>query len=226
MNLVLSLYNISDQKRKHEIEKAIELNLDNTYISRLIILNEGFNSILLKHKKIQLHQIDFRPTFNDLLQYCMKDEINIISNNDIYFDETLKNAKSFISNNINVVFALTRIEKNGDLFRKNYCDSQDSWIFWSNDIKDLGCFNFNMGVPGCDNRFAYELEYTAGLKVFNPSKTISTFHLHNSLKRNYSKNDQLKGNYLLLKPISIFLVNVILLFHIFNFLIKWRLVRK
>ena len=227
MNLILSLYNISDLNRKNEIEKSIELNLKNKYLKRLIILNEGFESIFLNHKKIELHPINYRPTFYDLLQYCKKNEVNIISNNDIVFDETIEQGRLCITKFKNVAFALTRIENSGDLFREKNGDSQDSWIIWSNEtIQHLNCFNYYLGVPGCDNRFAYDLEYIAGYNLFNPSKTIKTFHLHNSLKRNYSKSDQLKGDYLLLKPISIFYFRIYLVFKFLNFRIKWKLKKK
>jgi hypothetical protein len=224
MNLILSLYNLSDQYRKNEIEKALELNLKNKYLRRIIILNEGFESNLLKHTKIELHQVNSRPTYNDLLGFCKKNDVNIISNNDIVFDETIEKARLYISKFNNVAFALTRIEKNGVLFREQFGDSQDSWIIWSNDrLQNINSFNYYLGVPGCDNRFAYDLEYIIGLNLFNPSKTIKTFHLHSSMKRNYSKSDQLKGDYLLLKPISLLLFRIYMAVPFFSFCTKWKL---
>jgi hypothetical protein len=40
-----------------------------------------------------------------------------------------------------------------------------------------------MGVAGCDNRLAYELEQ-AGFIVINPSLSIKTYHLHLTNIRN------------------------------------------
>lgn len=39
-----------------------------------------------------------------------------------------------------------------------------------------------MGLAGCDNRLAYELTQ-AGLEVLNPSRTIKTFHFHDTAIR-------------------------------------------
>ena len=49
-----------------------------------------------------------------------------------------------------------------------------------------------MGVPACDNRFAYELT-KSGYNVLNPAYTIKSYHLHFS-NRNYTEKDRLQGD--------------------------------
>jgi hypothetical protein len=58
-----------------------------------------------------------------------------------------------------------------------------------------------MGIAGCDNRLAYELQ-EAGFQVYNPSKTIQTFHLHDIPIRTFVENviERIPPPYLLLPP--------------------------
>ena len=54
--------------------------------------------------------------------------------------------------------------------------SQDLWAF-RGPPRPMGDFFF--GLPGCDNRFAHELQQ-AGYTVTNPSRSIQTIHVHAS----------------------------------------------
>ena len=59
-------------------------------------------------------------------------------------------------------------------------DSQDTWVFNGNERLDfVQDINFTMGLAGCDNRLAFELQ-KAGFEVLNPSRSVYSFHLHNT----------------------------------------------
>jgi hypothetical protein len=54
-------------------------------------------------------------------------------------------------------------------------DSQDCWVFRGPPLAVTADFNF--GQPGCDSRFAHELQL-AGYDVLNPSRDVRTYHVH------------------------------------------------
>ena len=142
------------------------INIDITHIFSEVytdILEEGYrgDTVLIK--------LGRRPTFKDIVEYInskeeLKDSYNIISNSDIFFDDSLKLLYN-INFNEKVCIALTRHESNDTKkiirFReeKYIGCSQDVWIFKGHiDIDNLDLINFYFGIPGCDNRFAYELD--------------------------------------------------------------------
>lgn len=127
-----------------------------------------------------------RPTFNDLFAAanvaCEDGEIAIISNSDIFFDETIKLAENIKEGEC---YALSRwdVMENGRARPFHRADSQDVWIFRT-PIKEIPEATFGLGVAGTDNAIAHLLEQ-AGYKVTNPCKSIHAFHLHLSGVRNY-----------------------------------------
>jgi hypothetical protein len=68
--------------------------------------------------------------------------------------------------------------------------SQDAWIF-DTPLCDFPC-NFYFGVPGCDNRLAWEAS-RAGLTLINPSRSIRAYHLHLTGVRRYSERQRVAG---------------------------------
>ena len=150
-----------------------------------------------------------RPTFKDFFDYMrteeFEDSINIVANTDIFFvnmqqiDRNLSRLQKGKS-----CFALTRhdfhLNRPSHLFDRP--DSQDTWVFNGHEgLENLKYADFCMGVAGCDNRLAHELK-EAGFEVYNPSKTIQTFHLHDVPIRTFVENvvERIPPPYLLLPP--------------------------
>lgn len=125
--------------------------------------------------------IEGRPTYNDFFALMNQGEVSVLSNLDIYFDETLKLKTPAAKQ----CFALTRwnVGERDEIIFFNRADSQDSWIF-TNPPKKLIDADFTLGVAGCDNKIAFLLDQD-GYNVMNPSATIKTFHLHNGDYRTY-----------------------------------------
>ncbi len=99
------------------------------------------------------------------------------------------------------VYALTRWDvttKHGiRLFDAVY--SQDVWVFRGAPKQAIGG-DYPLGVPGCDNRFAAELE-AAGYAVLNPSQDIHAYHFHQSGHRTSNKpENRVALPYLFVKP--------------------------
>jgi hypothetical protein len=81
----------------------------------------------------------------------------------------------------------------GSIVFYNNFKSQDAWISAKPIDGDIG--NYYQGIPGCDNRFAFELK-NKGFRLLNPSLSIQAIHLHNTNLRNYNKsNDKVLGLY-------------------------------
>jgi len=178
--MIRLLYNYYEDKnpvRKKEIDFCLQKNLENQYINTIIIDSA--------------EKLTYSFFFNKINEITGPDDINIVCNSDIFFDDTI-----LLTSNLknHEAYALSR----WDYFNVNKCelfdrqDSQDTWIV-RGQIKNV-ISDFTLGRKGCDNRIAYELA-EAGYNPKNPSKSIKTYHFHTSNIRNYSHHDTIHGKY-------------------------------
>ncbi len=151
-----------------------------------------------------------RPTYKELFEYCnthMKNEICIVANSDIIFDETLRYFGSL--DMTKEFYALSRWEisstdgKNWNIEPYDNAASQDVWIF-KTPVLTTDDMNYTMGVPGCDNKITYHMR-ELGYVCRNPGKKVITIHFHISQFRTYDwKADRVPGPYLLVAPVDNF----------------------
>jgi len=185
--LLTTFYIDESFARQIELETSIKNNLANTLLETTFIVD----SIIAKNKLLELGATNIiiqekRPTYKDFIKVANSFEdidITIIANTDIYFP---KDSLSLISENLkpNEAYALSRYDM--DIYNKltlfSRIDSQDTWCFKGR-IRDFYC-DFYLGVPGCDNRIAHEIN-SASYVLYNPCHDIITIHLHNSMVRKY-----------------------------------------
>ena len=115
-------------------------------------------------------------------------DVNIISNADIFFNDTIELCKGI---NDNECYALSRWDyKEGKATLWDHKDSQDVWIFKGAPRNIDG--HFELGKPGCDNAIAFNIKQ-AGYKISNPAKKIQAIHLHESNVHTYRDKDRLVG---------------------------------
>lgn len=213
MILVTTYYKPENSNRSLEIDKCLFKNYNNKYIHKIYLLNDFIYDLPFEDKKNKIKQIivDFKSAkklkYSESIRFInneLKDNIIILSNSDIYFDNSLSKINNFnITNNF---FALLRydedIKGNKHIF-KNYDiprnDSQDCWIFRSPLNVDLNKLDFTFGTLGCDSIFA-NIVHESGIQVSNPCYDIITTHVHNSNIRTYNFNDIIHGKYALLTP--------------------------
>lgn len=202
INLFQSYFIDTDEERQKELDYCLLKNIQNPLISNIYLFTDV--SLPYEDKKIKIIKASYRPTyrnfFNAIAQYEPNEKsINIISNLDIYFNETLSRL-SFIQEVD--VYCLTRwdVQPDGSIKLLNRNDSQDVWIFkGSINDREMNC-DFCMGIPGCDNRIAHEFS-EAGYRVSNPSRSIQAIHLHLIMKRNYVVGvDKVPSPYKCLRP--------------------------
>ncbi len=194
--LITTFYHEQNRSRRNEFLKALTKNAEISIIQKVYVLCESGQEFLMNlNSKIEIVQQMNRPKFKNLISFANNISPNyyrIIANTDIYFDDTLYEAR-FLERR--KVYCLTRWDLNstGEIdFYPNF-KSQDSWIF--RDLLPENIGDYFIGVPGCDNRLAAEIEDN-GFKLSNPSLSIRSIHLHNSEKRTYHKVlDRVSGNY-------------------------------
>lgn len=145
-----------------------------------------------------------RQTYDDAIQWAMElagpNDVSVIANCDILIP---RGSHEQIANTIGPeeFYCLTRYEVGPGGVPKLYNTnaSQDVWAFRGKP-KAVTHPDF-FGVPGCENRFAYRLR-DAGYRVLNPSRSIQTIHVHNSMIRTQmnSVKHRLPAPYLFIKP--------------------------
>ncbi len=200
INLFINHYTDNNVNRNDELLKCLRLNINNPLIDNIFCIcnNEG-DSPLLDDDRVSVLILKSRPSYNVFFQiiekYTNENDWNIVANTDIYFDSTITLIHKYTKPK--TLLALTRWEVLGTQTKfLNRADSQDTWIFKG--YPKVNC-DFQMGVPGCDNVLADRF-HKAGWFVINPSKTIKTYHLHNTNVRNYNANNRLQPPYKLIQP--------------------------
>jgi hypothetical protein len=195
-----------------EIQFALKKNVENPYITSIILLNERLYTVdELGVTSNKIHQVILskRLTYSIFLKYPIIG-YKVLINADIYVDDSILNIKTSDIHLYKKMYALLRYEHGNPpiLFGANTTydcrgDSADTWIIHSNHTftkKELSIFNFNLGVPGCDNKVAY-LFSILGYTLYNDPLYIKSYHCHKSITRNYSY--KLKPPYMCILPANL-----------------------
>tara|TARA_B100001093_G_scaffold508464_2_gene570719 strand:- start:799 stop:1581 length:783 start_codon:yes stop_codon:yes gene_type:complete len=213
--LFTQFYIPNNNERYEEIKETLKLNVMNESISEIYLLNDREyteEEMGIKNDKIIQIVKNRRMTFSDSIIESLNNNLKgyiIITNSDIFFNKTLKNI--FISGLVNEkkVFSLlrTEYEKDNIANKKLYKDyewSADTWIFHSNNIKNIvniDDFNLTMGIGSVDNIIPYKF-LKNGFEIYNEPLFIETLHNHHNNYRTWKKNNLFKGenNYLSCLP--------------------------
>jgi hypothetical protein len=213
--LFTTYYISSNKERQAELEYCLKKNLENRYITKIYLLNnEIFNLDFINDTEKKIVQViindspNYKLKFSDAIHYInlnFYNEICILSNTDIYFDETI--ARINYENIKNKMFALLRYDLDEDYKTTKIFtewgipreDSQDSWAFVSPLEINYNDINFEFGTLGCDSVFAAKVHDT-GIKVLNPSLDIVSVHVHGSNFRTYNVDNRIHGTYLMIEP--------------------------
>jgi hypothetical protein len=170
INLYQNFYQDKNAERQKELNFCLEKNLQNSLL----------NVVLIESQK----RLSFNDFFKKINQISSPTDINIISNLDIFFDHTIEFVLTMKPNHC---YALSRWDllKDGNITHFNRADSQDSFII-KGKVKQMTTKDIPLGFLGCDNAISFFFEQ-AGYKVYNPSKTIRSIHMHQSDIRNYQR---------------------------------------
>lgn len=190
--LFTTLYYEKHAARRLELELALSCNAGAFGAS--YVLTDSGRVVLPTDPayRIVSRQHPQRQKFADLLAWarevCEPSDLVVIANCDILIpwgtlcllDEYLEDGEAF---------CLTRWEMFGpkamQVWDVGY--SQDVWAFRGPPRETIpGDFYF--GVPGCDNRFSWEIQQ-AGYRVRNPSKSLPTWHVHMTRQRTQTNSE-------------------------------------
>jgi hypothetical protein len=186
IRLFTTIYPEKDPQRQGEYQKCLQLNAECPSIDEICVLSEGGEELLPESPNFKIRKVQGRPTYGQYFQWISEivsgDDISIIANTDIYFDQQLELFRHWKMPS-NIAIALARWDvADGvpQLFDRN--DSQDAWFF-RGPLKKVTA-DFPVGVPRCDNRFLYELKQ-AGYEIINPAFSIRAYHLHAGQRGEY-----------------------------------------
>ncbi len=216
--LITQYFIPSNENRKNEIITCLKKNIELNIFKKIYLINERTytkNEMGLTDKEMNhIQQVIFnkgeRMKYIHSLALIKKLNLNgyfVISNSDIFFDNSLSNVRKTSLSEEKSLYSILRFEFNERKLRDCKIfgprpDSQDTWIlhskFLPSDDKIMRC-NFYLGAPGCDNSFVY-LFNEFGYKIYNEPTIIKTYHYHKEQFRNY-KVDKIEPPYLFIEPI-------------------------
>lgn len=195
-------YYIPEKNRRgKEIRKCLEMNLQNPFIDKVILLNEKelVSSIPFPKEKIQEVVIGKRLTYAAVLKWIYenapKDILCVFANADIWLDSVMWK-DIWTANLDNAFLALLRwdVQEDGsesELFGPRN-DSQDTWGVLSDAVQsrtwNWSSLEIPFGKPGCDNAITVEMLRQKFL-IVNPALSLKTHHYHLSGMRNYDPAD-------------------------------------
>ena len=205
INLYLQYFKHSNILREKELIYCTKHNINNNLIDKIYLFLENIDDKQdwMINDKVEIILFEKRMTFRNFIEYSNNvdsNNIHIISNLDIFFDETL--SKLIVNNIDNHLVTLTRWNidtKTKQAKHWNINCSQDVWI-WKSKI-DLSKFDLDyyIGQVGCDNAVCGEF-HEVGYKVINPSMDLRSYHLHQDETRNYTDDDVVRKRLYLLNP--------------------------
>jgi len=207
IRLVIEYWNSSDEERNIEVKNTINKNIKSGYFDHIIIFTQSYEgtSDIIKQEIVDLH-IGFPKRYCDMIDYIneitSENDINIISNSDILFDETIVNSNKVERGE---VYCLSRWENGtpyGEMIiatdnQTKYKTTADTWV-WLGKLNYISAYDFRnnlfffgdycLGEIGCDNAFAFDLVISKYV-VWNPFDKIKCHHIHDSKIRNGSSNN-------------------------------------
>jgi len=189
MRLFVSFYTDSTDKYHNvEIRDCLTRNANASYFDEVHVICEDTEAETFVRanypETVKIHRVLARPTYKVMMNFTETDardgDINILANSDIIFTASILMLRYIEM--ANTAICLQRWEHENDrvsIHIKN--TDQDVWC-WKNQIEDIDSFDFHMGVPGCDNRLAYELK-SMGYNIVNPCIDIVAVHSHKNRSR-------------------------------------------
>ena len=204
-NILITQYYIPKwSERKLEIDECLVNNLNNPLINEIhLFVEKEYNFSWIQdnpnYHKIKLIPTKERLSYKQVFDYSKSlstNDIIILANSDIYFDDTLSYINSVDLDN--TFLGLTRHEIKGtelELYERPSV-SQDVWI-WKlplqiKDIpenKDYFEDGIQLGIWGCDNRIL-KIVSDSGYNIRNIGRNIRCIHNHKNDLRTWTTDPQ------------------------------------
>jgi hypothetical protein len=182
--------------RRREFLDCLERNAAREFFSGVHVFLEDGKRPQLEDPKLRIVELGRRATYRDLFDYAgvqLGGRRVVIANADIYFGDDLARLDGYDLDKKMLCLSRWDVQRDGSARFFEHGESQDAWIFDA-PIAAFPC-EFHLGVPGCDNRLAWEAAH-AGLVVQNPARSLRAYHLHLSGVRRYGERHRIGGNVL------------------------------
>lgn len=169
INLFVPVYKSESPARQRELNLCLDLNEKNPLLSVIPIFKQD--------------RVSFGEMVNRVNCLADDDTISIIANSDIVFDESIALARGIQENEVYWLSRYDGVRIEGDsintkaAYLNTNIESSDSWIFKGK--INVSNIDFQLGTWGCDGAFANRLK-RAGYRIWNPSRSIKTYHVHES----------------------------------------------
>lgn len=199
--LLTGFYVDPSAARQRELLECLRRNCDNEWIDEVVVFAELAADPValasahsdLASPRVRLVPLGRRALFRDFFDLANRERAGrrvIVANADIYFDHTLARLEGYPLSGRLLCLSRWDVGSDGRARFFDSPDSQDAWIFQA-PLPDFAC-SFPLGVPGCDNRLAWEAAH-AGLEVSNPGRSVRAHHLHLSGVRRYAPQHAVPG---------------------------------
>lgn len=222
INIFNQFFISNNLERYNEILYCLKQNVNNSFITNIYLLNERIytdDELGITSNKIIQINIGERLKFSNVFNIINKNNIkgyNIISNTDIFFDNTLEKLLYSDLHSAKIICALIRYEfdlnnpSNTHIDNIFNCGTQDTWIIHSNNkLNDfeIKLLNFELGKYSCDSAIVYNFN-KFNYKIINDPKTIKTYHFHQTNLRNYKLVNEFGSNIDFICPANISIYDI------------------
>lgn len=192
--LITMLYNESNKQRACEYLECLDRNLKHPDFGKIHVLydiskGKGWLFSELEKRSVAITFIKGHASFGSIFKIANAQYPHrhiILSNADIYFDESLHLIDD--THLHNTVLALSRLNPTHNGFKLQIHLSQDVWIFKTPLPTTPALDTIHMGTWCCEGLLALQLEQI-GLRVANPCLTVSCFHMHAKKIRHWKRHD-------------------------------------
>jgi hypothetical protein len=192
--LLTPFYPDPEPARRDELVECLSRNAANELIAEIHVFLENGVAPEFDDRKLRLVRHGCRATYRDLFDYANSELAGrrvALANADIYFGADIGRLAHCELTGRLLCLSRWDVLPDGSTWMFDHPSSQDAWIF-ETPIRPFPS-GFHLGLPGCDNRLAWEAEQ-AGLLVSNPARSLRAYHLHLSGVRRYSEAERVHGS--------------------------------
>ena len=185
MILITQFWNFENPKRKEEIYECLLKNARNRYISKIYVFSENNSYIKFPHNKIVPLKADHRLTYFEFFKtvnQSFRNQICIVANADVYFDESIVKLNQFDFKNR--IIALSSYDSETKHLEEY---AIDSWILKSTNIPYS---EYEIGKSHDDLRLIRNLRDN-GIEILNPSKEVMSYHVDKTKNLKYIPTEAL-----------------------------------
>lgn len=185
MYLLQQRYRVTDPVRQAELDRALAANRAVSAFAGILDIDGG------------RRRWTFADLFAEAAARCAGSAV-VVANSDIAFDDSIAAVTEILEPGM--IVALTRWDDatapsmEGRVDTRTwrfFSHSQDAWIFVAGSLPDFRA-EFQLGIPRCENRLAYEAA-AAGVVVVDPALSVRSMHHHASNVRSWKPADQYDG---------------------------------